>query len=70
MKAIKRLQQAGMTRAEIAGALGVTRHAVGFWDRGERSPDHNNREKLIVIAESRGLLLLASDFSKENGDSI
>jgi transcriptional regulator with XRE-family HTH domain len=63
MKAIQRLQQAGMTRAEIAKALGVTRHAVGFWARGERSPGHNNREKLMFLADSRGILLLASDFS-------
>ena len=56
-----------MTRAEIARALNVTRHAVGFWERGERSPDHDNRQKLIALAESRGVLLLASDFSKDNG---
>lgn len=57
-----------MTRAEIARALNVTRHAVGFWERGARSPDHDNRQKLIALAESRGVLLLASDFSKDNND--
>lgn len=69
MKAIQKLRKSGMSRAQIAAALGVTRHAVGFWERGERSPDHDNREKLIALAESRGVLLLGSDFSKENGDS-
>lgn len=69
MKAIQKLRKSGMSRAQIAAAIGVTRHAVGFWERGERSPDHDNREKLIALAESRGVLLFGSDFSKENGDS-
>jgi len=54
-----------MSRAEIAAALNVSRHAVGFWERGLRSPSHDNRQQLIALAESRGVLLLASDFSKD-----
>lgn len=68
MKAIERLTQAGLSRSEIAKAIGVTRHAVGFWARGERSPGHDNREKLMKLAEQRGILLLASDFSMSKDD--
>lgn len=66
MRAIQRLKQSGMTRSQIAKAIGCTRHAVRFWETGERSPSHKYRERLIELALERGLLLLASDFSKEN----
>jgi DNA-binding transcriptional regulator YiaG len=66
MRAIQRLKQSGMTRAQIATALNVSRHAVRFWEVGERSPSHDNRQKLIELAEARGVLLLASDFSMTN----
>ena len=68
MRAIIRLKQAGMTRQQIANAIGATRQAVGFWERGLRSPDHDNRQKLIALAESRGVLLLAADFSKASAE--
>jgi DNA-binding transcriptional regulator YiaG len=63
MKAIEKLRAAGFTRSQIAAALGVSRHAVRYWETGERSPNHDNREKLMTMAESRGILLLGSDFS-------
>lgn len=63
MQAIKRLKLAGLSRSEIAQQIGVTRHAVGFWERDERSPSHDNREALIDLALSRGITLLATDFS-------
>src|SRR3546814_804641 len=69
MKAIDRLKKSGMTRSEIAAAIGVSRHAVRFWEMGLRSPTHDSREKLLDLAAKRGLVLLASDFSKEHKDS-
>jgi transcriptional regulator with XRE-family HTH domain len=66
MRAILRLKQSGMSRAEIAKAIGVSKTTLHFWETGQRSAAHNNREKLIALAESRGLLLLASDFSMTN----
>lgn len=64
MKAINRLRKSGMTRSQIAAELGVSRHAVRFWETGERSPNHDNREKLLDLAAKRGIVLLATDFSK------
>lgn len=58
-----------MSRSQIAEAIGVSRHAVRFWEIGERSPGHDNRELLIAVAESKGVLLLASDFTKPAIDS-
>lgn len=55
-----------MTRPQIANAIGATRQAVGFWERGLRSPGHDYRQKLIALAESRGVLLLAADFNKDS----
>lgn len=69
MRAIARLKKSGMTRSEIAAAIGVSRHAVRFWELGLRSPTHDSREKLMELAATRGLVLLASDFSKEHKDS-
>lgn len=64
MKAIQRLIASGMTYSQIAKELGITPHAVRFWANGARSPGHTNRQKLIALAESRGILLLGSDFAK------
>lgn len=63
MKAIQKLRAAGFSRPQIAAALGVTRHAVRYWEVGVRAPNHDNREKLMALAESKGILLLGSDFS-------
>lgn len=63
MKAIDRLVASGLTTSQIADAVGVSPHAVRFWARDLRSPRHDAREKLIALAESRGVLLLASDFT-------
>ena len=68
MKAIERIKKTGMTRAEIARAVGVERHAVRFWEMGLRSPNHDNRQKLAELAASRGVVLLATDFQKEPKD--
>lgn len=68
MKAIEKLRAAGFSIAEIATAIGLTRTAVGHWTRGKRSPNHDNREKLIALAETKGILLLGSDFSNKKQD--
>lgn len=69
MRAIHRLKQSGLSRAEIAKTVDVSKTTVHFWETGQRSPSHDNREKLIQLAESRGLLLLASDFSMKDEES-
>lgn len=69
MRAIQRLKKSGLSRGEIARAIGATRQAVGFWERGKRSPSHDSREKLIELALSRGITLLASDFSITSDES-
>jgi transcriptional regulator with XRE-family HTH domain len=69
MRAINKLKKSGLSRGDIARAIGVTRQAVGFWDRGLRSPEPDSRDKLIELALSRGILLLASDFSLSDGES-
>ena len=66
MKAIERLKQSGLTRSQIAKEIRVERHAVRFWELGLRSPNHDNREKLLELAAKRGIVLLASDFSKDS----
>jgi len=63
MKAIQKLRAAGFTRAQIASHIGITRHAVRYWESGERAPNHDNRDKIMTLAESKGILLLGSDFS-------
>ncbi len=65
MNAVQRLRAAGYTRNEIARALGVTRHAVGFWERGLRFPSREAHGGLIRLAEAKGLRLLAEDFHAE-----
>lgn len=66
MKAIQRLKQAGLTRGDIARALDRSRQAVGFWERGLRAPNHSSRTALIDLARTKGITLLASDFSIHN----
>jgi DNA-binding transcriptional regulator YiaG len=34
---VKAREQLGLTRAEFAAALGVTRRAVDYWEAGERA---------------------------------
>jgi len=68
MKAIQRLKQAGLSRKDIAASADVSKTTVHFWETGQRSPKHANRERLIALAESRGLLLLASDFSMSSDE--
>lgn len=62
MQAIKLLRASGCSRAEIATALGVTRHTVGHWERGLRFPDGANFSALVDLAKQRGLDLSAEDF--------
>lgn len=62
MNAVQRLRAAGYTRRQIAESVGVTRHAVGFWERGLRFPSRENHGGLIRLADAKGLRLLAEDF--------
>jgi transcriptional regulator with XRE-family HTH domain len=62
MIAIDRLQRAGFSRAEIARRSGVSPQLIGMYERGRRFPSRKTFERLVALAESRGLTLLASDF--------
>ena len=62
MNAIKRLKLAGLTRTDIARSCGVTRHAVGYWERGRSTPQKENMQALVRLAGEKGIQLLASDF--------
>lgn len=58
---VKRLKKAGLSRPQIARAVGVTRQAVGKWEHGKGAPNGKNLVRLVALAQSRGVVLLASD---------
>lgn len=62
MEAITRLEKSGMSISEIAAAACVGPHAVRRWKRHECAPTSTTRKRLTTLAESRGLVLLATDF--------
>ncbi|MGH8171817.1 MAG: helix-turn-helix transcriptional regulator [Rhodanobacteraceae bacterium] len=62
MNAITRLKKAGLSRADIARACGVTRHAVGFWESGRSVPQGANYSRLCDLAYTHSVVLLATDF--------
>lgn len=65
--AIERLKAAGVTRREIVEATGATRAAVSHWARGRSIPSAPNLTALVRLAANRGVVLLASDFGKPEG---
>lgn len=44
-------EQAGLTRSEIAGALGVTPTTVGRWEKGHRNPRGNDFQNYFELLE-------------------
>jgi transcriptional regulator with XRE-family HTH domain len=66
MKAISRLEISGLTLPQIAKGAGVGQHAVRRWKRGECTPSEPKRRQLTEFANGRGVLLLASDFNKND----
>lgn len=62
MEAISRLIRSGMTRKQIALSIDVSEQAVGMLHRGLRFPGKLTFCRLVTLAESRGLMLLAKDF--------
>lgn len=62
MLAIKRLEATGLTPPRIADAIGVTSHALRLYKLMKRFPNKHSFVALVRLAESRGVVLLASDF--------
>lgn len=60
--AIERLIRAGLTRGEIATAVGSSRAAVSHWETGRSVPSAKMLGALVKLASERGVVLLASDF--------
>lgn len=63
MEAITRLEKSGLSVSEIATAVHVGQAAVRRWKRKECAPNSATRARLVQLAASRGLLLLAADFN-------
>ena len=40
---------AGVSVADVAAAIGVSRATVGFWERGEKSPTGANLSKYVEV---------------------
>lgn len=62
MRAIRRIEETGMTTAEIAAAVHTTTQAVRYYVRMRRFPNQHVYTALVRLAESRGVSLLARDF--------
>ena len=67
MKAITRLYDSGLTRAEVADGIGVTSHMVGMYERHDRFPSGQRFARIVELAEVHGLDLSARDFLKTKG---
>lgn len=65
MQAMKKLEAAGFTRAEIAEETGRTRQGVGHWARDRNAPSADDIAVMIRMGERKGLTFLASDFLPE-----
>lgn len=66
MKAITLLKGAGLTRADIAKAVGLeSDKTVWHWERGSRRPNSENFAKLARLAEGKGIRLIPEDFIVE-----
>ncbi len=64
MKAITRLRKSGMTTAQIAEAIADKSggHLVRAYDKHARFPSRRTFERLVALADSRGVVLFAQDF--------
>lgn len=67
MKAITLLERSGYTRRQISDGIGVGVPALAMYRRGDRFPSRKAFQRIVEMAEARGLLLLARDFL-QNGD--
>ena len=65
MQAMKKLEAAGFSRADIARALGVQRQAVGHWARNRNSPSGALTAALIELGKQRGVSFMSQDFIPE-----
>jgi hypothetical protein len=62
MLAIQRIEATGLTSPRIAEAIHVTTHALRYYKTMQRFPNKHAYTALVRLAESRGVVLLASDF--------
>lgn len=62
--AIGRLVAAGLSRGDIAAAVGTTRAAVSHWERGRSVPGRDRLNALVALGLTKGVVLLASDFGQ------
>lgn len=67
MKALERLYQSGMTRASVATAIDADPQLIGLYERCQRFPQLRNYSRIVNLADSRGVLLLARDFIERAG---
>jgi len=50
MKALVELRNAGMTQADVAKLVGVSKQAVCFWEKGKSRPSGPSAKLLMQLA--------------------
>lgn len=60
--AIQKLLDAGLTRGDIAEAVGCTRAAISHYESGRSLPGSDRFAAICALAEKHGVVLFASDF--------
>lgn len=60
--AIQKLIDSGLSRGDIADAVGCTRAAVSHWERGRSMPSGDKFSAICALAEKHKVVLFASDF--------
>lgn len=71
-KEFRRLrEQSGLTQAEMASALKLSRSAIGMYEQGKREPDFETLEKIADYFNIRlSSLVEPSTVNKENADLL
>lgn len=65
MKALTLLYRAGLTPTTVASAIDQTPTSIRLYERGKRFPTRESYSRLVELAESKGMTLLARDFLDE-----
>jgi len=62
MEAIFKLYRSGLNRASVAAAIEADSQLIGMYERCQRFPGVKNFSRIVKLADSRGITLLAHDF--------